>query len=84
MPPVAYSAPNEVLTLWYNIDLLEEICSKQGLNVADFTPPASADSAWDWDTFVKIAQTLTVDINLWDLSGDLYLVQSLDSLPASL
>lgn len=61
--PVAYSAANEVLNLWYNIDLLEEICSKQGLNVADFTPPASADSAWDWDTFVKIAQTLTVDIN---------------------
>lgn len=27
------------------------------------TPPASADDAWDWDTFVRIAQTLTVDVN---------------------
>lgn len=61
--PVAYSAANEVLNLWYNIDLLNEVCENQGLNAADFTPPASANDAWDWDTFVKIAQTLTVDTN---------------------
>ncbi|MBQ6587645.1 MAG: sugar ABC transporter substrate-binding protein [Butyrivibrio sp.] len=61
--PVAYSAANEVLNLWYNIDLLEEVCTAQGLDISEFTPPASADDAWDWDTFVKVAQTLTVDIN---------------------
>ena len=61
--PVAYSAANEVLNLWYNKDLLKEVCDKQGLDIADFTPPASADAAWDWDTFVKTAQTLTLDIN---------------------
>lgn len=61
--PVAYSAANEVLNLWYNIDLLKEVCDKQGLDIAEFTPPASTDAAWDWDTFVKTAQTLTLDIN---------------------
>lgn len=59
--PVAYSAANEVLNTWYNIDLLKEVCEKQGLDPAEFTPPASADAAWDWDTFVKVAQTLTLD-----------------------
>lgn len=61
--PVAYSAANEVLNLWYNIDLLKEICEKQGLDPAQFTPPDSADAAWNWETFVKIAQTLTIDTN---------------------
>lgn len=61
--PVAYSAANEVLNMWYNIDLLKEVCEKQNLDPAQFTPPASADKAWDWDTFVKVAQTLTLDIN---------------------
>lgn len=61
--PVAYSAANEVLNMWYNIDLLKQVCEKQNLNVADFTPPASVDKAWDWNTFVKIAQTLTLDVN---------------------
>ena len=61
--PVAYSAANEVLNLWYNIDLLKEVCDKQGLDVNEMTPPASADAAWDWDTFVKTAQMLTLDIN---------------------
>ena len=61
--PVAYSAANEVLNLWYNIDLLNEVCEKQGLKVEEMTPPAKADDAWDWDTFVKTAQSLTVDIN---------------------
>lgn len=59
--PVAYSAANEVLNMWYNNDLLKEVCEKQGLDIAEFTPPADAESAWDWDTFVKIAQTLTLD-----------------------
>ncbi len=61
--PVAYSAANEVLNLWYNNDLLKEVCEKQGLNIEDVTPPKSADAAWDWDAFVKTAQTLTLDIN---------------------
>ncbi|MGB4660277.1 MAG: extracellular solute-binding protein [Mobilitalea sp.] len=61
--PVAYSAANEILNMWYNIDLLKEICDKQGLDIAQFTPPATADGAWNWDQFVKVAQTLTLDIN---------------------
>ena len=61
--PVAYSAANEVLNLWYNKDLLKEVADKQGLKVEDVTPPANADDAWDWDTFVKTAQSLTVDVN---------------------
>jgi multiple sugar transport system substrate-binding protein len=61
--PVAYSAANEVLNLWYNNDLLKEVCEKQGLDINKMTPPAAADAAWDWDTFVKTAQMLTIDIN---------------------
>lgn len=61
--PVAYSAANEVLNLWYNIDLLNEVCEKQNLDVKEMTPPASAADAWDWDTFVETAQKLTIDIN---------------------
>ncbi|MDC7290420.1 sugar ABC transporter substrate-binding protein [Blautia schinkii] len=61
--PVAYSAANEVLNLWYNNDLLKEVCEKQGIDPAEVTPPASADAAWDWDTFVETAQKLTLDVN---------------------
>lgn len=61
--PVAYSAANEILNLWYNKDLLKEVCEKQGIDPSQVTPPASADGAWNWDTFVKTAQTLTLDIN---------------------
>lgn len=61
--PVAYSAANEVLNLWYNKDLLKEVCDKQNLNIDDFTPPASDADAWNWDSFVKVAQTLTIDTN---------------------
>ena len=61
--PVAYSAANEVLNLWYNIDLLKEVCEKQNLDIAEVTPPATADAAWDWDTFVETAQKLTIDVN---------------------
>ncbi len=70
--PVAYSAANEVLNLWYNIDLLNEVCEKQNLDVKEMTPPASAADAWDWDTFVETAQKLTIDINgkmLWILTS---------------
>ena len=58
---VAYSAANEVLNLWYNIDLLKKVCDKQGLDVKDYTPPASVDNAWTWDQYVKVAKTLTLD-----------------------
>ncbi|MFV0363481.1 MAG: ABC transporter substrate-binding protein [Suipraeoptans sp.] len=61
--PVAYSAANEILNLWYNIDLLTEVCEAQGLDVSEVTPPANGEDAWDWDTFVEMAQTLTLDIN---------------------
>lgn len=61
--PVAYSAANEVLNLWYNIDLLTEVCEQQGLTIEDYTPPASADTAWSWDDFVRVAQSLTLDVN---------------------
>ncbi len=61
--PVAYSAANEVLNLWYNIDLLKEVCEKQNLDISQFTPPAESAKAWDWDTFVNIAKTLTLDVN---------------------
>ncbi|XME01486.1 ABC transporter substrate-binding protein [Lachnospiraceae bacterium C1.1] len=60
---VAYSAANEVLNLWYNQDLLAEVCEKTGLNIDEVTPPAAADAAWDWDTFVETAQKLTLDVN---------------------
>lgn len=60
---VAYSAANEVLNTWYNKDLLAKICKQQGLKVEDFTPPATADKAWTWDQFVKVAKTLTLDKN---------------------
>ena len=61
--PVAYSAANEVLNLWYNNDLLKEVCEKQGIDPSEVTPPADAEDAWDWDTFVQTAQKLTLDIN---------------------
>ena len=61
--PVAYSAANEVLNLWYNVDLLQQICDQQGYDIKDFTPPASADNAWDWDTFVEKSRMLTIDVN---------------------
>jgi len=60
---VAYSAANEVLNTWYNKDLLEKVCKQQGLKTEDFTPPATADKAWTWDEFVKVAKTLTLDKN---------------------
>ena len=57
------SAANEVLNLWYNNDLLKEVCEKQGIDPSEVTPPADAEDAWDWDTFVQTAQKLTLDIN---------------------
>ncbi len=58
---VAYSAANEILNIWYNKDLLEQVCKKQGLKAEDYTPPATADKAWTWDEYVKVAKTLTLD-----------------------
>ena len=60
---VAYGAAHNVLNMYYNIDLLKEVCEKQNLDISTVTPPASADDAWDWDTFVEIAQKLTIDVN---------------------
>ena len=60
---VAYSAANEILDVWYNIDLLNDVCQKQGLNVSELTPPSTADSAWTWDKFVDTACKLTLDVN---------------------
>lgn len=59
---VAYGAAHNVLNMYYNIDLLKEVCEKQNLDISTVTPPASADDAWDWDTFVEIAQKLTIDV----------------------
>ena len=61
--PVAIFCSNEVLNLWYNNDLLKEVCEKQGIDPSEVTPPADAEDAWDWDTFVQTAQKLTLDIN---------------------
>ena len=60
---VAYGAAHNVLNMYYNNDLLKQVCEQQNLDVAEMTPPASADDAWDWDTFIDIAQKLTVDVN---------------------
>lgn len=53
--PVAYSAANEVLLLYYNKDMFDKA------NVE--YPPASADKAWTWDEFVAAAKKLTIDKN---------------------
>ncbi len=53
--PVAYSAANEVLLLYYNKDMFD------AAGVA--YPPAAADGAWTWDEFVETAKKLTFDAN---------------------
>lgn len=53
--PVAYSAANEILLLYYNKDMFD----KAGIAY----PPASADNAWTWDEFVSVAKQLTLDAN---------------------
>ena len=51
--PVAYSAANEVLSLYYNKDMFD---------AAGLEYP-SATEAMSWDEFVKVAKTLTLDAN---------------------
>ena len=53
--PVAYSAANEVLLLYYNKDMFDKA------KVA--YPPADAANAWTWDQFVDTAKLLTLDAN---------------------
>lgn len=53
--PVGYSVANEVLLLYYDRDAFKE---------AGVTPPpATAEEAWDWDTFVDVAKEMTLDVN---------------------
>ena len=53
--PVGYSVSNEVLLLFYD---------RAAFADAGVTPPpASADDAWDWDTFVDVAKEMTLDAN---------------------
>ena len=51
--PVAYSAANEILILYYNKDMFD----KAGVAY----PPADAANAWSWDEFVETAKLLTLD-----------------------
>ena len=51
--PVAYSAANEVLFLYYNKDMFD---------AAGLAYPA-ADKAMSWDEFVSLAKLLTLDAN---------------------
>ena len=53
--PVAYSAANEILLLYYNKAMFD----KAGLPY----PPADAKDAWTWDEFVRVAKLLTLDAN---------------------
>lgn len=53
--PVAYSAANEVLVLYYNKDMFD----KAGIEY----PPTDAENAWTWDEFVEVAKQLTFDAN---------------------
>lgn len=51
--PVAYSAANEILVLYYNKDMFD------AAGVA--YPPVNAEKAWTWDQFVETAKLLTLD-----------------------
>ncbi|HPZ16297.1 MAG TPA: sugar ABC transporter substrate-binding protein [Sphaerochaeta sp.] len=53
--PVAYSAANEVLLMFYNKDMFD----KAGVAY----PPVDAKHAWTWDEFVYNAKLLTLDAN---------------------
>ncbi len=50
-----YGIGSENICMFYN----PEIFKKYGVS----EPPASYDDAWDWDTFVNVAQQLTIDKN---------------------
>ncbi|NLA96633.1 MAG: extracellular solute-binding protein, partial [Spirochaetales bacterium] len=53
--PVAYSAANEILLLYYNKAMFD----KAGVPY----PPVDAKNAWTWDEFVQVAKRLTLDAN---------------------
>lgn len=53
--PVAYSAANEILLMYYNKDMFD------AAGVA--YPPVDAKNAWTWDEFVETAKLLTLDAN---------------------
>ncbi|MDR3050902.1 MAG: sugar ABC transporter substrate-binding protein [Oscillospiraceae bacterium] len=53
--PVGYSVSNEVLLTFYD--------RKAFADAGVASPPASADQAWDWDTFVDVAKQMTLDVN---------------------
>lgn len=53
--PVAYSAANEILLMYYN----KKMFDKAGVAY----PPADAAHAWTWDQFVDTAKLLTLDAN---------------------
>ncbi|WP_293894164.1 MULTISPECIES: ABC transporter substrate-binding protein [unclassified Sphaerochaeta] len=53
--PVAYSAANEILLLFYNKTMFD----KAGVPY----PPTDAANAWTWDEFVQVAKRLTLDSN---------------------
>lgn len=53
--PVAYSAANEIILLYYNKDMFD----KAGVAY----PPTAAENAWTWDEFVATAKQLTIDKN---------------------
>ena len=52
---VGYSVANEVLLTYYD--------RKAFADAGVTPPPASAESAWDWDTFVDVAKQMTIDVN---------------------
>ena len=51
--PVAYSAANEILLMYYNKDMFDAA----GVDY----PPVNAADAWSWDEFVSTAKLLTLD-----------------------
>lgn len=53
--PVAYSAANEILLLYYNKAMFD----KAGIAY----PPTDAKNAWTWDEFVQVSKLLTLDAN---------------------
>lgn len=53
--PVAYSAANEILLMYYN----KKMFDKAGVSY----PPADAAHAWTWSQFVDTAKLLTLDSN---------------------
>lgn len=53
--PVGYSVANEILLTYYD--------RKAFADAGVTPPPASAEDAWDWDTFVNVAQQMTLDKN---------------------